>query len=133
MEDLNAVHEEQTNVKAMMQDVLRRVRDSVEAAGLRSVSVGSQGLQMLGHLALGFSEIARHLEALPVDVQVLATQEGRALAQGVAENILACYRSWTPPSRWSQLGKEWLRQRRPSRGQPSTTSPPRWRNFLCGR
>ncbi|XP_062187933.1 uncharacterized protein LOC133891239 [Phragmites australis] len=67
-EDLDAVYKEQTNVKAMMQDVIRQARDSVEAAGLMSVSVGSQGLDTLGHLALGLLEITRRLEALPAAV-----------------------------------------------------------------
>ena len=79
-----------------MQDVLRQAWDSVEVAGIKSVIVGSHGLDMLGHLALGFSEIARRLEALPTAVQELATREGRALAQGVAEHVLACYRSRDP-------------------------------------
>ncbi|XP_062230079.1 uncharacterized protein LOC133927654 [Phragmites australis] len=93
VEDLNAVHEERTNVKAMMQDALWRAQDSVEAAWLGFVFVGAQGLETLGHLALGFSKIARRLEALPTVVQELATWEGRALGQGVAENVLACYYS----------------------------------------
>ena len=52
----------------MMQDVLRRAQDTVEAAGLGFVSVGAQGLETLGHIALGFSEIAWRLEALPAAV-----------------------------------------------------------------
>ena len=82
-EDLNAVREERTHFKAMMQDVLWQARGSVEAAGLGSVMVASQGLDTLGHLALGFSEIARRLEALPAAVQELATREGHPLAQAV--------------------------------------------------
>ena len=40
-------------------------------------------METIGHLALGFLEIARRLEALPAVVQELATGEGRALAQSV--------------------------------------------------
>ena len=81
------------NVKAMMQDILQRACDSVEAAVLGRVSMGFQWLEieMLGHLSLGFSEITRRLEDLPAAVKELATREGRALAQGVAEHVLACY------------------------------------------
>ncbi|XP_062184546.1 uncharacterized protein LOC133888355 [Phragmites australis] len=74
-EDLNAVRQERTHVKAMIQDGFRQARGSMEAAGLGSVTVVSQGLDTLGHLALGFSEIARRLEALPATVQELATRE----------------------------------------------------------
>ena len=92
-EELDAVLEERMNVKAMMQDILRQARDSVEAAGLGRVSVGDQGLETetIGHLALVFLEITWRLEALPVAVQELATWEERALAQSVAEHVLACY------------------------------------------
>ena len=79
-EDLDAVYEERTNVRVMMQDVLWQARGSVEATGLGSVTVVSQGLDTLGHLAFGFSEIAWRLEALPAAVQELATREGYALA-----------------------------------------------------
>ena len=88
VEELDAVHEERTHVKVIMQDTLRRAWDSVEASGLGSMSVGSQGLEMLGHLALGFSEIAQCLEALPAAVQELVTREGRAVAQGVANKLI---------------------------------------------
>ena len=80
----------------MMQDVLWWARDSVEVARLGRVSLGSQWLETLGHLTLGFSEIARCLEALPATLQELVTQEGRALAQGVADHVLTCYRSRDP-------------------------------------
>ncbi|XP_062208966.1 uncharacterized protein LOC133910667 [Phragmites australis] len=81
-EELDTILQERTNVKLMMRDILRRARDSVEAAGLGRVSVGFQGLEMetTSHLALGFSEIARRLEALPAAIQELVTREGRALA-----------------------------------------------------
>ena len=50
----------------------------------------------IGHIALGFEEISRRLKALPRAMQELASREGRALAQAVAEHVLACYRSWDP-------------------------------------
>ncbi|XP_062227324.1 uncharacterized protein LOC133925402 [Phragmites australis] len=97
-EELDTVFQEWINVKLMMWDILRQARDFVEAAGLRCVSVGSQGLEMetIGHLALGFSEIARRLNALSAVVQELATREECALAQSVAEHILASYSSRDP-------------------------------------
>ena len=60
--------------------------------------VGEQSLdkETTGHIVLGFAEIARRLESLPDTVQELATREGRALAQGVAKHVLACYRSRDP-------------------------------------
>ena len=105
-EDLNAVHQERMLVKAMMQDIFRQERGSVEAVGLGSVTVGSQGLDTLGHLALGFLQIAQRLEALPAAVQELATRERRALAQGVAEHVLVYYHSRDPtfPLQLAQQG-----------------------------
>ncbi|XP_062194646.1 uncharacterized protein LOC133897835 [Phragmites australis] len=68
------------------------------AARLGHLHVGEQGLdkEIIGHLALGFAEIAQRLEALPGTVQELASLEGCALAQAVAEHILACYCSRDP-------------------------------------
>ena len=70
----------------------------MEAAELGSVFVGCQSLETetIGHIALGFGEITQSLEAFPAAVLELATREGRALAQGVAEHVLACYRSRDP-------------------------------------
>ena len=66
----------------------------MRVAGLGRVHVGEQGLdkETIGHLTLGFEEIARRLKALPKAVQELASREGRALAQAVVEHVLACYR-----------------------------------------
>ena len=82
----------------MMRDILQQARNSVEAVGLRRVFVGEQSLdkETTCHIALGFVEISRCLEALPNTVQELTTREGRALAQGVAEHVPACYRSRDP-------------------------------------
>ncbi|XP_062232835.1 filament-like plant protein 2 [Phragmites australis] len=97
-DELEIVLTERTNVKLMMQDILQQARDSVEATGLGRVFVGDQSLdkESISHIALGFSEIPRHLEALPDAMQELVTREGRALAQGVAKHVLACYCSRDP-------------------------------------
>ena len=50
----------------------------------------------IGHIALGFEKISQRLEALPQAVQELAAWEGRGVAQAVAEQVLACYRSRDP-------------------------------------
>ena len=70
----------------------------MRVAGLTRVNVGEKGmdLETISHIALGFEEISRHLKALPQAVQELAAQEGRGLAQVVAEHVLACYRSRDP-------------------------------------
>ena len=82
----------------MMRDILQQARDSMEVARLGHMFVGDQLLdkESIGHIALGFAEIARHLEALPTTVQELVTREGRVLAQGVAKHILTCYHSRDP-------------------------------------
>ena len=97
-DELDTILSERTNVKLMMWDILQQARDTVEAAELGLVFMGDQSLEteMIGHIALGFGEIARRLEALPAAVQELVTREGRALVQGVAEHILAWYRSQDP-------------------------------------
>ena len=70
----------------------------MEAVRLGRVFVGCQSLETetIGHIALGFAEIARRLEAFPAAVQELATREGCVLAHGVAEHFLAYYRSQDP-------------------------------------
>ncbi|XP_062230345.1 uncharacterized protein LOC133928081 [Phragmites australis] len=87
-DELDDVLSERRNVKLMMRDILRQARDTVEVAELGRVFVRCQSLETetIGHIALGFAEIARRLEALPAAVQELATREGRALAQSVAEH-----------------------------------------------
>ncbi|MDE9448695.1 hypothetical protein KKJ04_25135, partial [Xenorhabdus bovienii] len=52
--------------------------------------------EAINHITLGFEEISRRLKVLPWAVQELASREGRALAQAVAEHVLACYRSRDP-------------------------------------
>ena len=70
----------------------------MRVAGLGRVNVGEKGMdqETIDHIALGFEEISRRLKALPRAVQELASREGRALAQAVAEHVLACYQSQDP-------------------------------------
>ena len=94
-DELETIVAERANVKLMMQNILRQARRSVRVVGLGRVNVGEKGMdqETIGHLTLGFKEISQCLKALPQAVQELASQEGRALAQAMAEHVLACYRS----------------------------------------
>jgi chromosomal replication initiation ATPase DnaA len=74
------------------------MRRSVKVAGLRRVNMGEKGMEQetIVHLALNFEEISRRLKAFLRAVQELASREGHALTQAVAEHVLACYRSRDP-------------------------------------
>jgi hypothetical protein len=81
----------------LLRDVFTRVRRSAAAAGLGEISAGSALRESsVGHLALGFGEVADKLEGLQASLTEVLKTEGRQLAEAVAEHVLACFHSHDP-------------------------------------
>ena len=73
-----------------------RARNAGRDAGLGEFGAGQLQSESVGNLALGFMELATKIEGLQANLKEVLAQEGRQLASGVMEYVLACFHSHDP-------------------------------------